>query len=102
MSPRDKIQLKVGSLPLPIPIYDDERTTRQIVKQVNDRLRQIEDESERVDTLAFALQAAVAFAADLHRARAEHAEENKDILVALHAIVESLRHIRDHAPAPTD
>ena len=47
--------------------------------------------------MAFALRAAVEFAADLHRAKADHAEETKEILVALDAIADTLRAILDSA-----
>lgn len=91
MDAEETIELKIGNRPLRVPICGDEVTTRRIVREVNDRLKQIENEGGRVDTLSFALRVAVSFASDLHRARAEQAQDNKELLVALHEIVESLR-----------
>jgi len=94
-TPPQTIRAQVGRFPLDIPVFGDKETTLQIVQKVNDRLRDVEGKSGRVDTMAFALRAAVEFAADLHRAKADHAEETKEILVALDAISDTLRAILD-------
>jgi cell division protein ZapA (FtsZ GTPase activity inhibitor) len=70
------VQVKIGGKTVSVPIYRDEATTLRIVEKVNRRLQEIEEESPRIDTQAFALQTAFSFAADV--ARIESAAENDE------------------------
>jgi cell division protein ZapA (FtsZ GTPase activity inhibitor) len=90
MSP-DTIQAKVGGVTLALPIYHDEKTTLDIVDAVNNRLAEIEKGSIRIDTQAFALQAAIHFAAELERCRREEDGQNRALTLALDTILERLR-----------
>ncbi len=98
--PPRTIKSQVGRYTLDIPICENEETTIRIVQQVNECLQKIEDESDRVDSMAYALKAAVSFAAELHKAEAERANETKEILLALDAISEALRAILQNAQPP--
>lgn len=68
-----RIQVRIGGKTLKVPVYRDRRTTLRIVKRLNERLAEIEKESPRIDTQAFALEAALSFAAEL-----DEAEESRD------------------------
>lgn len=89
------IQVQLAGATLTVPIYENEQTTREIVDQVNARLKEIEAHSPRVDTQAFALQAAASFAAELAQARKENASDTREILLTLNRIHEDLRSVLD-------
>jgi len=98
----DAIEVTVGNIPLKVGLVIDEKTTRKVAQKVNARLEEIESQSARIDTREFALMAAVSFAAEfeqanrafaqqLERIKADTAQETRDILVALDALLEALR-----------
>ncbi len=94
---RMTIQRKVAGVTLPVPIYQDEKTTSELIEMVNERVRDIEAQSTRIDTHAFALLAALSFAADLHETRQQREREGRELLKALRKIAESLRRLtRDY------
>lgn len=102
MSPGKSIRAKIGRRDLEVPICDDRETTQKIIQMVNDRLQEIEDKSERIDTMDFALQTAVSFAADLTQARKAHAEDEKELLLALDALSQHLRDMITNATQEDD
>jgi len=75
MSKPRQIKLTVGHRPIELPVIHNEETTLEAVADVNSLLREIEDASPIVDSLVFALHAAVSFAAELRQARMEHQAE---------------------------
>ena len=77
------LQVKLGGKTVQVPVYRDEKTTLLLVNDVNERLREIEEGSARVDTQAFALQAAYLFAADLARERAAFSEDDEEVIKSL-------------------
>lgn len=92
-----RIKAKVGGITLTVPIVRDEKTTRLFIQQVNDRLAQIEVESQRVDTQAFALQAAVALAAELQAERDDRAADAREFVKALAQLQSSLKTLTEQA-----
>jgi len=101
------IDVNLAHMPLKIPIIGNPETTRRIAQIVNERLEQIEKESNSIDTHRFALEAAMRFAAELEQtqqayadykaqAEAEEKQENRDILFALDKIAENLRSILEN------
>lgn len=79
---------ELGGMPLQLPMCIDEETTRAVIGRVNQRLRDIEAASGRVNTQAFALQAAYAFAADLERAERRQQAATQELLGALDGLIE--------------
>jgi len=107
------IDVNLAKMPLKMPVIDDAETTRRIAEIVNERLEQIEKESNSVDTHRFALEAAMYFAAELEKAKqtyedyveqakAREQEETRDVLLALTKITESLRGIVEDAQGLND
>lgn len=91
------VQRKVAGVTVPVPVYQDEKTTTDLIEMVNERVREIENQSTRIDTHAFALLAALSFAAELHEARQQREREVRDILKTLRKITEALRRLtRDY------
>ncbi|HIJ66528.1 MAG TPA: cell division protein ZapA [Candidatus Hydrogenedentes bacterium] len=90
MSP-DVIETRIAGVPIQVPIYTDIEHTRRIIDIVNDRLRDIESSSSRIDTQAFALLAAVSFAAEVEDLAKAAERDDREVLVALDAILDGLR-----------
>lgn len=77
------IEVEVGKTRITVPVYESPERTQAIADRVNARLNEIEAESTKIDTHAFALEAAVLFAIEHERAKDEAAKDAKQLLVAL-------------------
>ena len=77
------LRVKIGGKTVTVPVFKDEQTTLRIVDLVNRRIQNIEENSPRIDTQAFALQTAYSFAVDLARAEAAEAEDEGELVQAL-------------------
>lgn len=84
------IRVRVGGKSITVPLYGDRRATLRLVKRVNERLEEIEKKHPRIDTQAFALEAAVAFAAELAEAEALHEEETTEVFNDLDSLSKSV------------
>lgn len=84
------MEVQVGNLNLKIPIYMDENTTRLLVQRVNQRLREIERQSTKIDSHAFALQAALSFAAEAEDRKLDSDEDSRELMAQLDQMNESL------------
>jgi len=73
------VEAVLGRMRMRVPVIVDEPTTLRIVEQVNARLAQVEKQSQRVDTLEFALLAALSFAAELEQSKHAVAEEREQL-----------------------
>ena len=68
-------KVRIAGKTITVPIYHDRRTTLRLAKRLDERIQEIEKASERIDTQAFALEAAISFAAELADAEQEREEE---------------------------
>ena len=93
MTDQQYLNTKIANVSLEIPIYEDISTTKHLISKIEEKLHQIEQESPRVDSQAFALQVAYDFAVELHRANRKAEGNNKDILVALDALQSRLHEL---------
>lgn len=82
---------KVAGVTLPVPIYGDEATTDELIRRVNERVKLIESGSDRIDTQAFALLAAVSFAEEARAERALRETQQADLVRSLRKVTEALR-----------
>jgi len=80
----------VAGVTIDLPIFQNPETTEQLAQQVTERVREIEASSKRIDTQAFALTAAVSFAAELAQAIKHHDHDIAEVTKALSAIVQRL------------
>jgi cell division protein ZapA (FtsZ GTPase activity inhibitor) len=71
------VEVKVGRMRVKAPLIVDEATTLRVAEQVNARLEEIERNSDRLDSLEFALLAAMSFAAELDLGKRAVAEERE-------------------------
>ncbi len=73
------VEVALGRIRMKIPVIVDEATTLRVVEQVNARLEEVEKQSNRVDSLEFALLAALSFAAEMEEARQSVAREREKL-----------------------
>ena len=89
------ISVKVAGVLLTVPVVGDEATTRWVVAGVESRFRDIEERAVRIDSQAFALQTAVAYAIDLEQARMDQTDQAKALAKSLDGILTNLRDLLD-------
>jgi hypothetical protein len=97
------LQVKIGKATLKVPVCVDEPTTLAVAQQISDRLKEIEDHATRIDTQAFALQAAYEFAVDAYLVRKEQDRDAHELAKSLEAIASRLRDLTKEfnlPPAP--
>lgn len=87
------VQARVAKVNLRLPVYRDEATTLSIADEVTAKVAALEAEAGRIDSQAFALQAAYAFAVALRQEKAGREEDNKELLKALDRIAGQLRNM---------
>ena len=85
------IQARVGGTLLQVPIVDSPETTQGIIEAVNERLAEIERQSDRIDSQRFALQAAVSFASELAELKLNAEADQRELLHVLDKIASVLR-----------
>ena len=68
-------EVTLGRMRLKVPVIVDEPTTARIAERVNARLAEMEKQCDRIDSLIFALLAAMSFAAEVEQAHHALAEE---------------------------
>lgn len=84
------VQARIAKVNLRLPIYRDRQTTLAIAEEVSARVAEMEEEAGRIDSQAFALQAAFAYAAELHAEKAERETDNRELLKVLDRIAGQL------------
>lgn len=89
----ERVQIRVGGTQLAVPVYGDAATTRKAAEHVTQRLQAIEQRSPRIDTYAFALEAALSFAAEVLEESAVRTEETAETMKALDKIHDALREL---------
>ena len=101
MSP-DRKEVRLGGVPLKVPVVVDPETTDAIVSYVNDRFRQIETQGGKINTQLYALLTAYQFAVELHMLRRQQEAEDTSLLHALEKLDASLQTILAEIEAPKD
>ena len=87
------VQARVAKVNLRLPIYRDKQTTLAIAEEVSARVAAMEEQAGRIDSQAFALQAAFAYAAELHAEKADRDADTRDLLKVLDRIASQLARI---------
>ncbi len=95
----ERVKIKLGGRTLSVPLYKDMDTTIGIAKLVSQRLKDIEKASDRIDTQAFALEAAMSFAIDAAESQTASEEDARDMLLQMDALSKELAGlIREYRP----
>ncbi|HPK00476.1 MAG TPA: cell division protein ZapA [Candidatus Hydrogenedentes bacterium] len=88
-----KHRTTVAGVSLNLPVYGTPEETEELATLVTERIKQIESDSTRIDTQAYALSAAVHFAAEASQASKRHQDELDEIATALTALLARLNDI---------
>jgi cell division protein ZapA (FtsZ GTPase activity inhibitor) len=88
-----RIDVRIGGRTFSVPKLKDKDTTYHIAKLLQQRLKQIEAKSSRIDTQAFAIEAAMSFALDHLEAEETLEEETREMMNALSELSKDLRTI---------
>lgn len=87
------VETRIANVKLRLPVYRDKQTTLELAEAVTARIARMEEQAGRVDSQAFALQAAFALAAELHAEQAERDQDTRDLLKVLDGIVTQLNRL---------
>lgn len=87
------VRIEIAGVTITVPVYGDVMHTRRLAAEVTRRISQIEQQSTKVDTQAFALAAALSFAADLNKSQEDRAQDTRALLRTLDKILTELRAI---------
>jgi len=94
-----KTDAKIAGATLSVPIVKDQETTAAIVQTVNERLRQIEAQSAKINTQHFALLAAYSFASEVEELRQQANDHEREFLTELDVLLTKLKAIlEDESP----
>lgn len=90
MSTEEWVKVRIANTTLQVPVYVDEATTLKIAEEISKRFTEIEENSARIDTLAFALFTAFSYATEKHELEAQQDEDNRSMVKALDSITSRL------------
>ena len=85
-----KTTISIAGVTLTVPIHKNKQHTQRVVADIEKRLKDIQDRSRRIDTQAFALQAAYELAVELDRTTQSRRETAEQILDTLQDILQTL------------
>ena len=88
-----RVDIKIGGSKFNLPIIKDEDTTYLIAKMVQERIDIIAKKSSRVDTQAFALEAAMFFAYAQLDAEDELEDNTQELMKALSILSKEVKSI---------
>lgn len=88
-------EVEIAGRRLTVPVFKDSLSTQRIAARVTAKIEQIEKKSRRIDTHAFALQAAYSFASLLAASKETTDGDEKELLVTLDEITQTLYKILD-------
>jgi cell division protein ZapA (FtsZ GTPase activity inhibitor) len=97
-----RIEVKIGGRTFSVPRLKDDDTTYHIAKILHERLKEIEARSSRIDSQAFAIEAAMSFAYDQMLAEEAQEEDTQDMMKALGELSKSLHSIARDFDVQTD
>ena len=97
----NNIDLVLGGVRITVPIAVDAQTSTQAADMVNERLKLIESQHERVNTQHFALMSAFFFAEQLIIQQRNENAQNHEILTALETITTRLYELVNALPSPS-
>jgi hypothetical protein len=87
----ERRDVRLGGVPIKVPVVIDDETTEAIVAQVNERLKLVEAQGGKINTQVYALQTAYQFAVDLFTLRKKMEADESDLIRALDKLNASLQ-----------
>lgn len=93
------VDARIANVNLRLPVYRDKQTTLELAEKVSALIGAMEEKAGRVDSQAFALQAAFSYAVELHAERAAQDGDTRELLKALDGIASKLNGLLEQAGA---
>ena len=87
----ERISIQIAGVTLRVRPYQSRERTLKLAEAINARISQIEEESERIDSQRFALEACYGLAVDLAQATDATEELEAELIKALEEISTDLR-----------
>lgn len=87
------LTVKIGRITVSVPVHVDEEQTLRLVDRLNRKLAEIEESSTRIDSQAFAIQLAYAFAVEAEEQKAARTEDEHEVIRRLSDFHDRLREI---------
>ncbi len=87
----ERRDVRLGGVPIKVPVVIDDETTEAIVAQVNERFKLVEAQGGKINTQVYALQTAYQFAVDLFILKKKMEAEETDLVRALDRLTASLQ-----------
>jgi len=87
------IAVAIGRTKVRMPVIESREFTEAIARRVTERLAEMEEKAERVDTQGFALRAAFEFAAEAALLREEQRDTERDLVRAIDGIADRIGRI---------
>ncbi len=97
-----KCRLEVARIKIDVPIYKDLETTRAIGREVEERIKKIEKQTEVIDTQKNAVIAAFDCLVEMHQLTDEHEEDIRELTRALERLTTQMKSLekRFHISRP--
>lgn len=73
------MEVRIAGQRLNVPVYGSEERTKQLAEELEIHIREIEEESDRIDSHAFALQAALHYISRYREEEETRGAETRDI-----------------------
>lgn len=86
----ERTKVRIAGKTITVPVYRNRRTTLRLAKRLDERIQEIEKAGSRIDTQAFALEAAISFLAELADAEQEREEETTQVFNDLDSLSKTL------------
>jgi cell division protein ZapA (FtsZ GTPase activity inhibitor) len=92
----DRVKVKIGGRVYDVPVFEDKDHTLTLAKDLNKRLEFIENNSDRIDTQAFTVEAAMELLSDLYESQAELKDQESKYLSELDTLDTELTRLIKH------
>ncbi|MCK5862390.1 MAG: cell division protein ZapA [Candidatus Hydrogenedentes bacterium] len=100
-----RCRLKIARIDIDVPIYKDVETTRAIAREVDERIKKVEKETEIIDTQKNAVIAAFDCLVEMRTLITEHEEDIQELAKSLERLTSQMKSLekRFHlTPLPRD
>lgn len=80
---QERVNIRIGGRQFNVPVFDDVDNTFHLAKQLQARLTAVEEAADRVDTQAFAIEAAMRILHDLQQSEGDHEADTTEMMTEL-------------------
>jgi cell division protein ZapA (FtsZ GTPase activity inhibitor) len=92
----ERVKVKIGGRVYEVPIFEDKDHTLTLAKDLNKRLETIEQKSDRIDTQAFTVEAAMELMSELYEAASDLKDQEREYLSELDTLDTEISRLIKH------